>query len=555
MKIVFLIGNDNHSTRLSIQSVCKINGVEPVAVLLDTAVIPFVRRLNFLKKNIKINGIGYLPDRINRFFYESLELQAGKVVFPQKIDKVMHKTFPDYYSNIKELGKQFNFRIFEVNNLNSLQAAKVLQETGAELGVVLGTRILKCSTFSIPPKGCINLHKGKVPEYRGMPPGFWELHEGSKYAGITVHLVDDGLDTGDIISTFDFEINQNETLASLQYKLNVEGARLLANSIEDLISGNVKIKPQPPALIKPKTSPTRLQYAELMRKSPNIIRGPKYIKKSFKTLAYLFFLHSGIYKFARFWKKNLNISRARILLYHRVNNYSADPLTASTDLFAAHLLMLKRYYHVRSTSWLINSLTNNKPIPPDTIIIHFDDSYKDVFINAVPLLREFDMPATFFIATGFLGTNRAYAHDQKKYPFFYENMDEQDVRKIAEMGFEVGAHTVNHVDLGNVLLNEAEFEIFESRKRLEEITGRPIEFFSFPFGRLSNIGADAKKVIEDAGFRALFSAYGGTVTHKCSRYDIPRIGASGEHRPLDLMMEIEGISFMDFTQFLKKYRS
>ncbi|TLY16782.1 MAG: hypothetical protein E6K69_03380 [Nitrospirae bacterium] len=60
-----------------------------------------------------------------------------------------------------------------------------------DLGIVIGTRILKRSTFAIPRMGCMNVHKGRVPEYCGIPPGFWDLYENEKQAGVTIHFLDD----------------------------------------------------------------------------------------------------------------------------------------------------------------------------------------------------------------------------------------------------------------------------------------------------------------------------------------------------------------------------
>ena len=82
----------------------------------------------------------------------------------------------------------------------------MLRECQADLAVVLGTRILRPELFSVPRLGSVNLHKGKVPEYRGMPPGFWELYEGERSAGITVHFVSAKLDAGDVVETAEVAI-------------------------------------------------------------------------------------------------------------------------------------------------------------------------------------------------------------------------------------------------------------------------------------------------------------------------------------------------------------
>ena len=110
------------------------------------------------------------------------------------------------------------------------------------------------------------------------------------------------------------------------------------------------------------------------------------------------------------------------------------------------------------------------------------------------------------------------------------------------MGVEIAAHTVNHADLGAVSLDQANVEVVESRRQLEEIVGRPVLLFSFPFGKISNIREEVRAMVAGAGYRALFSAGGGFVGSATELFDIPRFGVSSDHSPLALMMELEGLS-------------
>ena len=68
-----------------------------------------------------------------------------------------------------------------------------------DLGVVVGTHILRGDLFNIPRLGCINLHLGAAPQFRGSSPGFYELLEGVPEAGVTIHRVTDTLDGGNIL--------------------------------------------------------------------------------------------------------------------------------------------------------------------------------------------------------------------------------------------------------------------------------------------------------------------------------------------------------------------
>jgi peptidoglycan/xylan/chitin deacetylase (PgdA/CDA1 family) len=109
-------------------------------------------------------------------------------------------------------------------------------------------------------------------------------------------------------------------------------------------------------------------------------------------------------------------------------------------------------------------------------------------------------------------------------------------------GFEVGAHTVNHADLGACTVQEAEYEVRESGRTLQAIVGEPIRWFSFPFGAIHNIRQDTAEVVMQSGYSAMFSAHGGFVKKETPLSDIPRIGCNGRTRPLYLLLEMEGLA-------------
>jgi hypothetical protein len=91
----------------------------------------------------------------------------------------------------------------------------------------------------------------------------------------------------------------------------------------------------------------------------------------------------------------------------------------------------------------------------------------------------------------------------------------------------------------------------ESKKSLEDIAGREVSMFSFPFGRQINIREDVRELVKKAGFTVLFSAHGGCITGGSDPYDIPRVGVNGHFRPLDLLMAIEGLTL---PQLLSRFR-
>lgn len=540
-KVAFLIGADVPSTRLCIESVCRVEGITVTAVLLDVYRPPLAARFRNLRRNVKREGAGYIFHRILRALREWLEARASAIIPAHEVEDLLRSAFPDQSFSLEDLAARYGFTVHRVANLNHPNAAQCLRDCGATLGIVVRARILKRSTFSVPELGCINVHKGKVPEFRGMPPGFWEIFENASSAGVTVHFVDDGLDTGDIVGTCEVPIHPKETVVSLQSKLNHEAARLLAESVAALRNGTAQRRPQPVTTAKPRSKPLRRQELELASRAPHLAIRERDLKTILKMVLYLGFWYSGIQAGMRLFRKP-RPGRGAILLYHRVNTLADDALTTSPRVFAEHLIALRRYYRVVRTSRIVQTLQAREAIDPRTVAIHFDDCYRDVCLEAGPIVEAAGVSAAMFIATGFMDTDRLFEHDESHYPFHFENLKRSDIPDLIAHGFEVGAHTVNHVDLGDIVPDDAWNEIVGSKTCLVELTGQEIKMFSFPFGRERNIRQDVRDLIRKAGFDVLFSAHGGFVSGRSDPYDIPRIGVNGHFRPLEVLMAIEGLT-------------
>lgn len=114
------------------------------------------------------------------------------------------------------------------------------------------------------------------------------------------------------------------------------------------------------------------------------------------------------------WKRkiqNLGINyfedHTKVLLYHRVNTLTYDPLQLSVtpNNFYEQLKWLKKKYQIISLDELFDSLVQQKKIKHKTILITFDDGYADNFLEALPILQALQVPATFFITTSLLNNN------------------------------------------------------------------------------------------------------------------------------------------------------
>ena len=139
--------------------------------------------------------------------------------------------------------------------------------------MVAGTYVLQESVFSIPRLGSINLHSGKAPEYRGAAPGFWELYNGEREVGITIHRVAAALDAGDILVQETFPLDPAPAGDPLDYLerfraevLRPNGVRLLVQAVTELARGTARPRAQDPARARTYRSPDHRAVRQLRRR-------------------------------------------------------------------------------------------------------------------------------------------------------------------------------------------------------------------------------------------------------------------------------------------------
>lgn len=403
-----------------------------------------------------------------------------------------------------------------------IEAVRVLQP---DLGVIVGTHILRPSIFSLPRLGSINLHTGMVPQYRGAAPAFWEMYNGEQRVGVTVHRVAEKVDAGAILNQQSFPFDPAPPGDPLKYiesyrtrVLHPNGIRMLVETVAAIADGSVVEQPQDERRARTYRMPDRKQIAELRRRVAR--RRRSHATRRVKAFLGWLTFRSGYYR-------RLSRGRAPVVLFHRVDDeYSGNPISCTTQEFERYCAFFARFFDVVSLSELVERVQRGQDLS-GKLAITFDDGYADN-VAAAQTLGRHGLTACFFIATGYIGTERDGWWDVEQGVRSHW-MSWTDVANLHASGFEVGAHTVNHVDLGRVEGQEARREIECSRTALERITGRQVQHFSYPYGGQNHITNANRDIVQELGFRTCVSAYGGWVTHESDLMDLQRFAVSPWH--------------------------
>lgn len=276
--------------------------------------------------------------------------------------------------------------------------------------------------------------------------------------------------------------------------------------------------------------------------------------------------------------------RLSVLAYHRVL-LEADALLANEPDAAAfedRMRWVKANFEVLALGEAVRALAEHR-LPKRALSITFDDGYADNYTVALPILRRLGLPATFFIATGFLDGGCMFndvviealriapgaeldlgelglgchplASDQQRtraiervlarLKYFEPErrrrvageiaqragsrtptdlmMTSEQVRALHAAGMEIGAHTVTHPILAEIPLGRGRHEMEASRARLEQITGAPVRLFAYPNGGpRRDYHAEHAALARELGFAGAVSTALGAARAGDDPYQIPR---------------------------------
>lgn len=327
-----------------------------------------------------------------------------------------------------------------------------------------------------------------------------------------------------------------------------------------------------------------------------------------------------------------------VLTYHRISTQPDfdDSLKVSLTSFEKQISYLKENYDILAGEELADIIKNRRPIPKNSVFITFDDGWSDNYTSAFPILKQNGVPATIFISTDYIDTNRTFWHEEltellktispreeienrtsqsilKRWPADLLQKIDQIVKspmtarmqlindvishlkafqleeidallgnlnsalgfvrrekysdtlswaQIAEMSknnISFGSHTKSHSLLTNIPGEKVREELKESKKIIEEKTGRPVSFIAYPNG---NFDSSILKIAEEEGYLAGFTCVPGTNISYERPFELKRknvleecsMGLGGKFSELFFKVELSGIR-EDVREWLRKEKA
>jgi len=170
-------------------------------------------------------------------------------------------------SPVKELALQNGFAVLQPEKVKEKAFQETVTALQPDLFVVIAYgQILPKSVLNIPRHGAVNVHASLLPRYRGAAPIAWAILRGESVTGVTTMVMDEGMDTGDILLQEEVPIGHETTCEILHDRLATLGARLLSRTLEKMKAGEIQPVPQ---------DPSKATYAPPLKKEDGLIRWEK----------------------------------------------------------------------------------------------------------------------------------------------------------------------------------------------------------------------------------------------------------------------------------------
>lgn len=319
--------------------------------------------------------------------------------------------------------------------------------------------------------------------------------------------------------------------------------------------------------------------------------------------------------------RRIGTKRLVVLAYHRINDepdasypFQEDTVSATPEMFRQQLAFLKRYCFVTTFKELAHLVAANETIPDNTVIITFDDGYRDNYDIALPILSEFKLPAVVYVVTENIDSGQPFWFDILSYALIHapngrlsvldgqhtfdisnENRkllrrsfgdlvrtldDQARVQAIRELvdfskcrdeleahermvltwpevtemhcaGIEIGSHTVTHPFLSLLSDEQLKSELMDSKCRIESVIGSPVFSLSYPTGGRAYYDERTLKLASACGYRFAVSYEHNALPYSHdARFEIPRI-----HIELDVGQELFEAYTMMPNLFLRSFGS
>jgi peptidoglycan/xylan/chitin deacetylase (PgdA/CDA1 family) len=291
----------------------------------------------------------------------------------------------------------------------------------------------------------------------------------------------------------------------------------------------------------------------------------------------------------------LSSSMARILMYHNFAGPAArDANALNVEGVRIQFEYLRRHFTVVPLQRIVEQLAAGRKLDPRMVALTIDDGRRNCYEFLFPLLKEFELPATFFVVSSFIRgedwiwtdkvlwlgehPNAPVKLNPNSLDYIFRELNRlppaernariegmakdarlsipstpplkyfpcawNELREMSQSGLvEIGSHTATHPIMASLTDEESREELIRSKAQIEEGVEREVRSFCFPNGMPGDFRPSQVRQVEEAGYSCAVTAQFGMVAAGSDRYQLPRIGMTRKVSPPEIAKYIDGFAY------------
>ncbi|AYF54241.1 polysaccharide deacetylase family protein [Clostridium botulinum C] len=202
-----------------------------------------------------------------------------------------------------------------------------------------------------------------------------------------------------------------------------------------------------------------------------------------------------------------------VIMYHSIKYEKNNCVRLSKENFEKQMKYLKdNNYTTLTLDELHNFFEKNIPVPKKSVVLTFDDGYKDNYETAYPILKKYGFKATVFVITNCIDTG--------------EYLTSEQLKELDKNGFDVESHTANHETLTELTYDKQYDTVFKSKEKLEKLLNKQVKYIAYPCGKYNN---DTIKAVKNAGYKMAVTTDGRWSDKSDGIFTLDRVFISGFH--------------------------
>lgn len=217
-----------------------------------------------------------------------------------------------------------------------------------------------------------------------------------------------------------------------------------------------------------------------------------------------------------------------VLMYHYIRNEKHNSLATSKEKFAKQMKYLHDNGYISITlDEMYKFNTSNYSIPKKSVVITFDDGYKDNYENAYPIIKKYGLKATIFVITDFI--------DKRD-----DTITTNQIKEMSQNGIDIESHTTHHYDLKTLSYKEQLKTMTDSKNTLEKILNKPVNYIAYPYGSYNE---SSIKACKKAGYVMAFRTHENWCNRKNGIYSLNRIYMNGNFSTVNFTKRITNSNY------------